>query len=106
MKLSALFLAIPATFAAAQYDTEQVAYQIGTAMTHLNADRITLSNMLDNYSPSITGSRNIEQARKFWDNYLAAARLTQDALLFLDMFYYNYNATKTTLSYGTNCVLD
>jgi len=107
MKLSAfVFLTIPATVVTAQYDIEQLAFQLGTAMAHLNTDRITLSNMLDNYSPAVDGSRNVEQARKFWDNYVAAQRLTMDSILMLELFYFNYNNTKSMLSYGTNCALD
>jgi len=107
MKLSTFaFLAVPATIVTAQYDVEQLAFQMGTAITHLNADRITLSNMLDNFSPAVSGSRNVEQARKFWDNYIAANRLAMDSLLMLELFYFNYNNTKTVLSYGTNCALD
>ena len=107
MKLSTIaFLVIPAAVVTAQYDIEQLGYQLGTAMTHVNTDRITLSNMIDNFSPAISGSRNMEQAKKFWDNYIAANRLAMDSILMLELFYYNYNATKSTLSYGSNCAMD
>jgi hypothetical protein len=107
MKLLKLALLItPATMVAADYDIDQLAFQLGTAMQHINSDKITLSNMLDNFTPAVNGSRNIEQARRFWDNYVAASRLAMDSVLMLQLFYFNYNNTKTTLSYGANCALD
>jgi len=100
------FLTAPAALVAADYDITQLAMQLGQTIAHLNQDRIYLDNMINNFTPAVDGKTNLEQAKKFWDDFMAANRLATNAVVMLEMFYFNYNNTKSILSYGNNCQLD
>ncbi len=105
------FLTIALLFSTAaavggDYTLEQVAVRLGIYIASLNGDRVVLETMLANYSPVVQGKAAQDQAAKFWDDFLATNRLATNAAVMLETFYFNYNNTNATLSYGSDCKLE